>query len=214
MGITRDRRVVPGLTVTDLILSRKLRHIPGRLSWMTKTVTWLGTIASLALVIGADIYFGSRGRPYQPPAIAFQGDTDGLRQSVVVPTLDSPMPHGKSVVWCGTLQLAWNHLGTDVLHGPPKVRGAEEVAARLNQSQLAEGDLPPSSFLATAGFAKDGIIQQVTSQMKQRFHKDVKIDPLGPNHILAYAYLEANAAFSIPFFDAHKRCPSKMRRAR
>lgn len=68
-------------------------------------------------------------------------------------------------------------------------------------SQFAEADLPPESYMATAGFAKDGVVDKVKSEMKQRFQKDVEIDPLEPNDFLAYAYLEANAAFTIPFFD-------------
>ena len=111
------------------------------------------------------------------------------------------MPKGKNVIWCGTLQLAWNHLGKDILHAPPNVQGAETVASRLNESQLREGDLPAGSYFATAGFVKDGIVEKVESKMKQRFRKEVQISPMGPDGILAYAYLEANALFTVPFFD-------------
>ncbi len=143
--------------------------------------------------------------PYTPLTIAFSGDSKDLRQSVVVPTLDTPMPKGKNVVWCGTLQLAWNRLGKDVLHELPNVQTAEAVVSRLNRTQLGEDDLPPNSYLATAGFAKDGVVEKVKSEMKQRFHKEVEIDTLEPNDILAYAYLETNAAFTIPFFDNRER---------
>ena len=44
-------------------------------------------------------------------------------------------------------------------------------------------------------------MEKVKSEMKRRFHREVEIDPMEPNDILAYAYLEANAAFTIPFFD-------------
>ena len=44
-------------------------------------------------------------------------------------------------------------------------------------------------------------MEKVKAEMKRRFHKDVQIDPLEANHILAYAYLEANAEFTVPFFD-------------
>ena len=104
-------------------------------------------------------------------------------------------------MWCGTIQLAWNHLEKDVLHQPPQIEGAEAVVSRLNQSQLGEDDLPLDSYLATAGFAKDGVVEKVRSEMKRRFQKEVQIDSMEPNDILAYAYLEANAAFTIPFFD-------------
>lgn len=143
--------------------------------------------------------------PYTPPPLAFSGDSEDLQQSVVVPTLDTPMPKGKNVVWCGTLQLAWNRLGKDVLHELPNVQSAEAVVSRLNRMQLGEDDLPPNSHLATAGFAKDGVVEKVKSEMKQRFHKEVDIDPLKPDDILAYSYLETNAAFTIPFFDNRER---------
>ncbi len=153
------------------------------------------------LLVGCGRGPGTESRPYTPPALVFNGDSKDLRQSVIVPTLDTPMPKGRNVVWCGTLQLAWNRLGKDVLRETPTLQGAEAVVAGLNRSQFGENDLPPDSYLATAGFAKDGILEKVKGEMTQRFHRDVKIDPLSPNDVLAYAYLEASAAFTIPFFD-------------
>jgi hypothetical protein len=141
-------------------------------------------------------------RPYSPPAVAFSGDSKHLLESVIVPTLDTPMPQHKNVVWCATIQLAWNRLGKDVLHQPPQIKGAEDVVSRLNLAQFGDGDLPTDSYLAAAGFAKDGVVEKVKSEMKRRFQSEVEIDPLQPNDILAYAYLEANAAFTIPFFDS------------
>jgi hypothetical protein len=139
--------------------------------------------------------------PYTPPPVAFSGNTTDLHQTVVVPTLDTPVPEGKNVVWCGTVQLAWKHLVKDVLREPAKIQGAEEVVSRLNKAQLGEEDLPPDSYLATAGFAKDGIVEKVKSEMQRRFQEEVDIDALAPNDILAYAYLEASAAFTTPFFE-------------
>ena len=140
--------------------------------------------------------------PYTEPDIAFNGDSTDLHQSIIVPTLDTPVPEGKNVIWCGTLQLAWNHLEEDVLHEPPNLRGAEAVAQRLNEAQFTEDDLPPDSYLAEAGFAKDGIVERIKSEMASRFHKTVEIDPLEPSDILAYAYLEAKADFTVPYFDS------------
>jgi hypothetical protein len=71
--------------------------------------------------------------PYAPPPVAFSGDSKDLPQSVVVPTLDTPMPEHKNVVWCGTLQLAWNRLGKDVLHQPPQVPGPAHQNLDINR---------------------------------------------------------------------------------
>ncbi len=143
-------------------------------------------------------------RAYMPPAVVFSGDSRELRQSLVVPTLDTPMPGNKNVIWCGTLQLAWNRLANDILHESPSIQGAEAVVSRLNKTQFGDNDLPRDSYLATAGFGRDGVVEKVKSEMERRFHKDVDIDPLAPNDILAYAYLEAHAVFTVPFFDYRK----------
>ena len=139
-------------------------------------------VASAAIVgfaaLGVAAFVLTRGRSYQPPAMVFEGDSENLRQSVIVPTLDTRMPKGKNVIWCGTIQLAWNRLEKDVLHEPPQIQGAAAVASRLNQAQLREDDLPLGSYLATAGFAKDGVVDKVRSEMKRRFQKEVAIDGL------------------------------------
>jgi hypothetical protein len=168
----------------------------------------VGVCGSIPWTARLERVFHSRniGR-YTPPPVAFSGESEDLRQSVIVPTLDTPLPNSKNAVWCGTLELAWKCLGKDVLHQPPEVQGAEAVASRLNGSQLVEDDLPPDSYLATAGFAKDGIVETLKSEMERRFQRQVEIDALGPNDILAYAYLEAHAAFTIPFFDNREVFP-------
>jgi hypothetical protein len=159
---------------------------------------FLGTVL---LVIGG-VYFSTRGRPYQPPSFGFHGESKDLRQSVVVPTLDTPMPKGRNVVWCGTTQLGWKHLEKDVLHAPPVIPGAEPVISRLNRALLKENDLPAGSFIATAGYIKDGIAEKVKTEMAQRFQKTVELGSmLEPDGILVYSYLQTACAFSIPFFD-------------
>jgi hypothetical protein len=78
--------------------------------------------------------------PDAGPAVrSFDGDSGRLRRTVIVPTLDTPIPEGKSAVWCASFQLAWNRLKADVAKGPVGVANAEEVARRLNE----EGFHPP-----------------------------------------------------------------------
>ncbi|MBN2580218.1 MAG: hypothetical protein JXB10_14610 [Pirellulales bacterium] len=143
-----------------------------------------------------------QGKPYQPPAVSFDGPSDKLQRTVIVPTLDTPMPQGKNVIWCGTLQLGWNHLQSDVLHAPPAIRGAEVVVKRLNRAKLDADDLPPESNLAMAGFIKDGIAEKVVKEMKERFQKEVQFErKLAPKYILLYSYLQAHLPFTLPFSE-------------
>ena len=37
---------------------------------------------------------------------AFDGSSEQLQKTIIVPTLDTPMPGGKNVIWCASFQLA------------------------------------------------------------------------------------------------------------
>ena len=156
-------------------------------------------IVGLLLVVGCGIipwsgyleralYPRAKG-PYTVPPVVLSGDSKDLRQSVVVPTLDTPMLQNRNVIWCGTLQLAWNHLGKDVLHASPQIQGAEAVVSRLNGTQFGENYLPPESYLAAAGFAKDGVVDRGKAEMKRRFQKDIEIDVIRPLILVAILVL-------------------------
>jgi len=144
-------------------------------------------------------------RPLKP---AFIGDSSRLKQTVIVPTLDTPMPKGKNVIWCSSFQIAWNHLKSDIIKAPIQLHGAQDVAGRLNVAKESEADLPKDSYYATAGFVNDGIVQKIQQEMAKRF-------PAVPpptfqtaqmsGAIVSYAYLQANAKFNLPFFAIPKK---------
>jgi hypothetical protein len=133
---------------------------------------------------------------------AFDGPSADLKQTVVVPTLDTPMPAGKNVIWCGTFQMAWNRLRDDVIKEPIRIRGAEDVTAQLNTAPLKESDLPPGSFYAAAGKVADDVLGTVRSDMAERFPgKKLPRFTVDPNGLFAYAYLKTDAKFTQPFWD-------------
>jgi len=140
-------------------------------------------------------------RPYSPPAMAFNGDSRDLKQSVIVPTLDTPMPKGKNVIWCAPFQMAWNRLKDDVVKEPVRVANAGDVSKRLNDSPFSETDLPENSWYAAAGWIQDGIVPRIRQEMKQRFGKE-RLD-LGDADagLVAYAYLRAQVPFTTPYFE-------------
>jgi hypothetical protein len=138
---------------------------------------------------------------YSPPAVAFQGDSGKLRASVVVPTLDAPLPPGKNVIWCATFQLAWDRLKHDVAKEPVRIANAEAVAGRLNGAPFPERDLPEDSYYAAAGRVADGIVPKIRRQMQERFRKEPRgLDERGAA-IVAFAYLAAQVRFTIPYFE-------------
>ena len=135
--------------------------------------------------------------------MSFDGDSSALTQTVIVPTLDTPIPQGKSAIWCSSFQLAWNRLKDDLAKGPVKVQNAETVADRLNRAQASEADLDPNSFYAAAGFVSDGILETIARDMAERF-PNVPAPRLGEGADLmayAYAYLQAGVNYRFPYFD-------------
>src|SRR5207244_1820605 len=83
---------------------------------------------------------GSKQRP-SAQGTTFDGNSAELKETIVVPTLDTPLSDGKSVVWCSSFVLAWNRLKHDITKGPVRLRNAEILAERLNQARESQDDL-------------------------------------------------------------------------
>ena len=141
---------------------------------------------------------------YPPPAVAFAGDSEKLFRSVVIPTLDCPMPRGKNVIWCSTFQMAWDRLRADVIGEPVNVVHAENVAARLNRAMLRQEDLPGDSSYAAAGRVADETVAKIRREMLAHFQKEPRGLDAPADALVAYGYLAARVRFTIPYFDNHK----------
>jgi hypothetical protein len=137
-------------------------------------------------------------------ARAAEVDSKSLKQTVVVATLDSPLPEHKNAIWCATFQMAWDRFKQDIIGEPIQVLGAEELADRLNRSQFPSGSIEEKSYYAVAGFVKNGIIEQIQKEMKRRFPSELvpTFDSRysTPDVILAYAYLNVDVSFKYPYY--------------
>ena len=100
--------------------------------------------------------------------LSFDGSSDQLKQTVMVPTLDTPVPTGKSAIWCASFQMAWNKFKAEVAKSPVQIKG-ELVAERLNHAEQSEDDLEPSSFYAAAGWVRDGFVEKIQADMTRLF---------------------------------------------
>ncbi len=134
---------------------------------------------------------------------SFSDASDKLKQTCVVPTLDSPLPAGRNVVWCSSFQLAWNEAKEKVVGAPLEIPEAAELASRLNSAIPSAADVDSGSVYATAGRLRDGIVAKIRKEMPAKFpsHKlpDFEDSMHDPNGILSYAYLTARVPFKHPF---------------
>lgn len=155
----------------------------------------------VAVIAGVAIWYFA-GSSERPIPLVFDGNSDQLKQTVVVPTLDTPIPDGKNVIWCASFQYAWNHLKDDLAGEPIQLTNAQEVADQLNRAEQIENDMEADSVYATAGFAKDGIVERIQKEMARRFPDQPKPEIDVPEGgAVAYAYLVASSKFEYPFFD-------------
>jgi len=73
----------------------------------------------------------------------------------------------------------------------------------LNKAADPRAHIPTSCLYVAAGSNNNGIIDQIREDLSQRF--PTKAQPafpgIQPNSIVAYAYLEANVKFSLPYFQ-------------
>ncbi|MBC8469389.1 MAG: hypothetical protein H8D56_07945 [Planctomycetes bacterium] len=133
-----------------------------------------------------------------------------LKESSVVATLDCPMPENNNVIWCSTFQMAWDRLKNDIIGEPVKVPEAEELAERLNNAEVSKTDLQEESFYSAAGIVKDGIIEEIMTEMKKRFPSQSepdfsKLDKLTKKMreetIVTYSFLDVKFDFKKPFHN-------------
>jgi prepilin-type processing-associated H-X9-DG protein len=132
-------------------------------------------------------------------------DSADLEQTSIIATLDSPLPKYRNVIWCSTFQMAWDKLKNDVIGEPVEDPGAEKLAGSLNAAEFSDKDLEEESYFATAGLAADGIVEQIRSEMAQRFPSEPApvfddMNGLPPETIIAYSFLNANIEFEYPFY--------------
>lgn len=184
------------------------REIHAGKLYLVVIIVGLAIVAAILWATGFGRYFVQRIE-YSRVTETFSGNSDLLEETVILPTLDSPCPRNKNIIWCSSFQLAWNRMKDDVIGAPVDVAGAEELVARLNTVEQSDEDMEASSFYAAAGRVEEGIINKVQKDMAARFpsHSVPDFNDIAgiPRAILAYSYLTANVPFKYPYRQAKGR---------
>ncbi len=124
-------------------------------------------------------------------------------RTAVVPTLDTPIPAGKSAIWCASFQMAWERLKADVLNGPVRLEGAEDAARHLNDAPTLEDAVEAQDVYTAGGWVRDGIVGKIKREMAGRFPGwEVPADLGDGAAAVAYAHLRAAVEFTVPLLDS------------
>lgn len=145
------------------------------------------------------------------------GSANQDSNTTITPHLFQKIVKGKNIVYCSTFQLAWNELRDKIIREDIKLENQPAMVGILNKKYASKADLSENSYFATAGYGKQNIINKINEALTRKFGKDApKVkDRLGPEDIIAYAYLYKNLAFSPAFEDLknpvrfNSSCPVK-----
>ena len=186
--------------------ARALETLKGRArraGWVG-LVAWLGTwkakaaaaIAIVAAAGGAAAYFYETD-----PSTHLIVKSTELKRTIITPHMDCPMQEGKNVLYCATFQLAWDEMKA-LAGGNVKLDKPWDMADRLNSGGPSKTDLPAGSYVAMAGFGKDGIVDKIQAELEKTFRqgKDPCLESAKHDLIfLAYAFLARDLPFKHPF---------------
>jgi hypothetical protein len=168
------------------------------------------------LVIGILVLAGAFGRADAPATShadsfskqgLFKADVNDLKDTQLVVSPDVPLAPDKNVLWCGTLQLAWNE--AEALVGE-KLRFTKPAAAAdlLDAGSFTRTDLAPDSYVAIADFERNDVEDEIRAALERTFHGAASPELIppkpanpGPDDFVAYAYLYKNLAFAHPFTE-------------
>jgi len=172
----------------------------------TRTISLAVAAGTFATALCIAWFLWPSTDPYEPLQKTFDAESVKLTRTVIVPTLDTPIPEDKSAIWCSSFQLAWNRLRNDVIHEAIVLKGAETTAQRLNNAKASDKDMAPNSFYAAAGWARDGIVDRVRKDMARKFPSVAIMDLAVPaDGALAYGYLSAAIKYKHKYDDGHGR---------
>jgi hypothetical protein len=130
-----------------------------------------------------------------------------LKDTTIIAQPDVALDPAKNVLWCGTLQLAWNK-AIDLVGEKLHFENQPPIVDLLNREDFTTADLNPDCYVAIADFERNHVEAKIRAALEKTFHGAASpelIPPTpsnpGPDDFVAYAYLYKNLAFAHPFND-------------
>ncbi len=127
-----------------------------------------------------------------------------LNNTEVFATIDNAITKGTNLIWCATMQMAWdklcNFIGEDILFD-----SSNFVAEALNKRHVTPNDLDDNTYVAIAGADGINTRREIDEALQAKFDgaasPEILPEPL--NDLIAYSYLFVNLPFEWTF-ERHK----------
>lgn len=156
------------------------------------------------IVVGGFVYLQkTRGLP--PPSndpIPIV-DSSKLKNTQVVPTINTPIRSKSNVIWCASFVANWKNLQYELAREPIKLNKPSEFVNLLNNAPDPTSSIPKNSLYTAAGWNDKGIMEKIKNDLAKKFpDKEMPSFPnITPDSFVSYSYLEAKVPFTIPYFQ-------------
>ena len=162
----------------------------GKLSWTKRLPAIIG-LSSLIAFAGVIAGNSSRDRPdFDDPSIR------------VVAALHEPIAPQNSVIYCGTMQMAWTAASEAFFANHPRFENAPDLVKRLNEGRLTSNDISSDAIFVWAATDSTSTRQEINKQLQSQFPDadfEVPLDGQMPSGLIAVACLMKSLRFQEPF---------------
>ncbi len=122
--------------------------------------------------------------------------------TIITANLRQPMVKGKNVLWCATLQVAWDELEAK-LGGPLNMVDAPPEVAVFNEHMVGKGDLDPGSYTVFVGKRtsknRETLLDGINAKFGNGAHPSLLRAMQAKPGLFMYAYLKKQLPFLYPF---------------
>ncbi len=88
--------------------------------------------------------------------------------AMLAPTLDTRIEGTNSIVYCPTLQVAWDGLER-IVGGPIEMQKQNDLLQKLNDASCPTAAVPEDAYVAMAGYADQGIVPKIEAALRKSF---------------------------------------------
>ena len=136
-----------------------------------------------------------------------RADVADLTDTTISAHTKVPIQPGKTLIWSGSFQLAWNELMA-LVDGPVRFTVQPPMADTLNEQVFTSESIDSASYIAIADHIRNDVFGQIDRRLaatfggsaRPRYTPAPSLTPRSQD-IVAYAYVFKNLAFATPFED-------------
>jgi len=126
--------------------------------------------------------------------------------TLVTPHMDVPFTEGQNIVYCSTMQIAWNDMKTRVVGEDIRLEKPVELVRRLNSGFATRADIGEDDYLAMAGVAGNETVREINRALKRKFGAHIPaMEGRYGESVVAYSYLAKELHFQRRFEEFHSQ---------